>query len=181
MRRLLPLLWTVVCAPIPAFGLAAGCGETVIVRNGAEGGGGSTGTWSQGGSSGALPDAGHDALDEYVDPGCPNQEPPVVDFECDPYKQLSRQCAPGEGCYIFVQYPQEPCGQQVYGSFCQPAGTGRQGDSCNGETDCEAGFVCVVTGSGDQCVRLCPLQGPDGCPPGLVCESIDVESFGGCF
>lgn len=131
--------------------------------------------------SGKPIDAGKDALDEYVDPGCPDVGPPIKDFQCDPYNQGNSGCAFGEGCYIYVQYPDEPCGKETYGAFCMPAGPGGQGDSCNGGQDCGAGFCCVVTGSGTQCVELCPLAGADGCPPGLVCEPIDVEGFGGCL
>jgi hypothetical protein len=50
-----------------------------------------------------------------------------------------------------------------------------------GFQDCGAGFVCVVSGSGNQCIQLCPLTGKDGCAPGLSCEPIDVEGFGGCL
>jgi hypothetical protein len=88
---------------------------------------------------------------------------------------------PGEGRDIVDQYPQEPCGQEVYGSVCQPAGPGMQGADCSGPEDCGAGFSCVVTGSGVQCTQLCELTGPSGCPDGLVCEPIDVEGFGGCL
>ena len=111
----------------------------------------------------------------------PDQPPPIEDFVCDPYAQFNGDCPEGEACYIFVEYPYEPCGQEVYGSFCAPPGGGEQGDICNGGFDCAAGHVCVITGSGTQCVALCPLTGDDGCPPGMVCEPIDVEGFGGCL
>ncbi|MGK3984087.1 hypothetical protein WME99_13675 [Sorangium sp. So ce136] len=141
-----------------------------------------------GGEAGAPPvpngeggvDAGRDPLDEYEDPGCPDVEP-ITDFQCDPYDQSSGFCAPGEGCFIFVQYPNEPCGQEIYGAFCAPAGPGGQGDPCGGGGECGAGFACVVTGSGTQCVELCELSGDDHCSPGLVCEPIDVAGIGGCL
>ena len=60
-------------------------------------------------------------------------------------------------------------------------GTGQQGAGCQGGQACAAGFACVVSGSGDQCVQLCELQGGSSCPPGLVCEPIDVKGFGGCL
>jgi len=167
--------------------LAAGCGDTVLIEPGdGDGRGGSgAGMSTAGGGVGAGnnvgPDAGQDAFDEYVDPGCPDAGPPIEAFECDPYNQLNGDCAPGDGCFIYVQYPEEPCGQEIYGSACVPEGPGKQGDPCNGPQSCSGGFVCVVSGSGTQCVQLCQLSGEDGCPPGLVCESIDVEGFGGCL
>lgn len=174
-RSLLFLL--VLSAPAPTFALAVGCDDTIrVVREDPDGEGGSGGEPWPSGAGGA--DGGKDALEEYVDPGCPDQPPPIEDYQCDPYGQ---DCAPGEACYIYVQYPQEPCGQEIYGAFCAPAGPGAQGDPCYGGQDCQAGLVCVVTGSGNQCVQLCPLTGQDNCPPGLVCEPIDVEGFGGCL
>ena len=118
-------------------------------------------------------------MDDVVDPGCKDKPPPFEDFQCDPETQFG--CAFGEGCYIYVDYPDDPCGQEIYGALCLPAGVGQQGDICFGATDCGPGLSCVVTGSGTQCVTLCPLDGPSICPSGLVCEPIDVDGFGGCL
>ncbi|WP_156338853.1 hypothetical protein [Chondromyces crocatus] len=176
------LLLAAFCAPAPIFGVAVGCGDTIVVDNPGDGGGGGVGAGRADGGQGAgSVDGGGDALQEYVDPGCPDQPPPIVDLQCDPYDQHNGDCAVGEGCFIFVRYPQEACGQEIYGSRCGPAGVAGQGDPCLGSFECQGGFVCVVTGSGNQCVRLCPLVGDDGCPAGLVCEPIDVEGFGGCL
>lgn len=187
MRQRFFLLLAALCLPAPVLGaVSAGCGSTIVEDDpdaSSGGGGGSSHSDGQvptGPGSGGK-DGGKDALPDYTDPGCPDAGPPVSSFECDPYDQANSGCAFGEGCYIYVQYPDEPCGQEVYGSVCLPSGPGQQGDSCNGAQDCGAGFVCVVSGSGTQCVQLCPLKGPDGCPPGLVCEPIDVEGFGGCL
>ncbi|WP_437719190.1 hypothetical protein WMF45_23965 [Sorangium sp. So ce448] len=183
MRRCSSLLLTLLCVPLPGLGLAVGCGQTVIVDDPSADGGG-------GGEAGAPPvttgggggsDPGRDPLEEYEDPGCPDTGPPITDFACDPYDQSSDFCAPGEGCFIYVQYPDEPCGQEIYGAYCAPAGPGRQGDPCSGGSQCGAGFACVVTGSGTQCVELCALSGDDNCDPGFVCEPIDVAGMGGCL
>jgi hypothetical protein len=129
-----------------------------------------------------LPDGGSaDALPDYVDPGCPEVEEPTPVYDCDPYDQGNGDCAPNEGCYIYVQYPSEPCGIEFYGAVCNPAGPGVQGDECWGGQDCGGGFACVISGSGNQCVKLCKLEGSSGCSAGLVCEPIDVEGFGGCL
>jgi hypothetical protein len=182
MANRLCLIAAAVGLLVPVGALAGGCGPSVAVEPPVPDGGG---TGGEGGeftsSTGPVWDAGKDAFDEYVDPGCPSNPPPIQDFECNPYDQLDSGCFPGSGCYIFVSYPNEPCGQEIYGSFCAPGGFGVQGDPCGGGPDCAAGFVCVVTGSGNQCVKLCPLEGNDGCSAGLVCEPIDVEGFGGCL
>lgn len=172
----------------PLGGLAAqGCSSTVTVlppdQQAGEGGTGGFLFLTGGGGTGGFdtPDAGPVPLPDVVDPGCPDQPPPVEDFQCDPYAQFNGDCLDGEACYIFVQYPTEPCGQEVYGAYCFPAGSAGQGEACAGGLDCAAGFACVISGSGNQCVQLCNLVGIDGCPPGLVCEPIDVKGFGGCL
>ncbi len=182
-----PKTYLIVAASmLPAMlaGLAAGCGDVVVIQPGSTTTTGAGGyIFIDAGTGGHKPDAdaAQDAFEEYIDPGCPDAQPPIEDFQCDPYKQGNGDCPPGEACYIFVEYPNEPCAQEIYGAFCYPAGTGPQGAPCSGGLDCAAGHVCVITGSGNQCVQLCNLVGPDGCPPGFVCEPIDVKGFGGCL
>jgi hypothetical protein len=79
-----------------------------------------------------------------------------------------------------VQYPSGPCDFEQYGSVCAPVGSGKQGDQC-GSVNCAAGFVCVITGQGTECVQICELFGKDTCPNGLFCVPIDVEGIGGCY
>lgn len=186
MRRSSLLLLMALSTPLPALALAAGCDSSVQVDDDDGGGGAGAGAGAgstTGTTTGPGQDGGQDALQEFEDPGCPDSGPAPVAFDCDPYNQLNGDCPPGDGCYIFVQYPEpgEICGQEIYGSLCAPSGPGGQGAACNGGFECQGGFVCVVTGAGNQCVQLCPLVGDDGCPPGLVCEPIDVEGFGGCL
>jgi hypothetical protein len=170
-----------------AWAVSSGCGNELVIRERSsdEGGGGSDPGTGGGGveiaamSSGG--DAGPDGFDAWVDPPCEDTPPPIEDFACDPYDQDNGDCLDGEGCFIFVEYPPDVCSQEIFGSVCLPEGPGEQGDSCAGPTDCQGGYVCVVTGSGNQCVEFCNLEGESGCPPGLVCEPIDVEGFGGCL
>ncbi len=132
-----------------------------------------------GGMGGSPPE---DAGIDYTDPGCPDAGPPIAMFTCDPYNQNNGDCGPGEGCYIFSNPPETVCGQEVYGAECAAQGTGHQGAPCgDGQQSCAAGFSCVVSGVGNQCVQLCELQGGTTCPDGLVCEPIDVKGFGGCL
>lgn len=182
MRRIAFLLLAGLTAPLAAILTVSGCGSSVVNIDDDENADGGGDAKNDGKHDGAInQDGGKDAFDEFVDPGCPNAPPPLEDFACNPYSQGNGDCPPGQGCYIYVDYPDEPCGQEVYGAFCIPVGPGGQGDQCFGAQDCGGGFVCVVTGSGTQCVKLCPLKGNDDCPPGLVCEPIDVEGFGGCL
>jgi hypothetical protein len=191
--RLKFLVAAMVSASLPPIFVlsAAACNHRIIVPG--SGGSASTGT---GGSTGSLlttstmgADAGKDAFEEYMDPPCPTHPPPVLDFKCDPYMQVPNCpaddpkgcCMPGQGCYIFVDYPADPCAAETYGAQCIPAGNGGQGAPCMGPEACVAGASCVITGSGDQCVMLCPLIGPSNCPDGTVCEPIDVSGYGGCL
>lgn len=181
--RLFALACAVAVLPTTVGAFFAGCSNNVIVPPGDTGGGGSGGDQptSSSKSTGSGKDAGKDAFPDYTEPVCPTKPPPIQDYQCDPYHQGNGDCASGEGCYIYVQYPSDPCGQETYGALCMMAGSGQQGDPCQGAQSCGAGLACVVTGSGTQCVQLCPLTGPSGCMSGLVCEPIDVEGFGGCL
>lgn len=186
MRKPFLLLLAGLSLPLLLTGIAAsGCGSTIVETNPDEVDGGGGADAKQDAKPDAIgSDAKSDVIDalpDYEDPGCPDAGPPITDFMCNPYEQFNGDCPPGEGCYIYVQYPSEPCGQEIYGAACAAAGPGQQGDPCGGGQDCGAGFVCVVSGSGVQCVKLCNLKGDDGCPAGLVCEPIDVEGFGGCL
>jgi hypothetical protein len=117
----------------------------------------------------------------FEEPGCPPVEmrPPTI--ECDPLGAVSG-CAVGESCFPFVDYPSGPCDVERFGTFCVLAGSGTQGESCAREP-CAADHLCVSTGRGTQCARLCSLQAgaPDVCAPGLLCLPIDIEGFGGCL
>jgi hypothetical protein len=182
--------------------IAAGCGGSIgDVTDDVDASGGTGGSIIVGGSGGSagtggkpVKDSGSDAKDagkdaksdakdatgDYVeDLNCPDVEPPPPTRECDPFSTPSG-CPAGDGCYPFVDYPTGPCDKEEYGTVCYPPGYGQQGEPCGGGL-CASGFVCVITGQGNQCVELCPLTGQDDCPAGLVCVPIDVEGFGGCF
>ena len=118
--------------------------------------------------------------DRYVEPECPDAAPPPQIRECEPFENPTG-CGPGEGCYPFVDYPTEPCEQKRYGTYCAYAGTGTQGDACGQGTFCAANHVCVISDLGTHCVQMCPLEGDDGCPEGLICGYVDVEGIGGCI
>lgn len=128
----------------------------------------------------AAKDSGKDAKDalpDYVDPGCPDAGPPIMQYQCDPYS--TGICPDDMTCYPFVEYPSEPCGQEIYGAQCVFAGTGGQGEPCDG--GCKAGHVCVISGQGTQCILMCDLKDPNPCLDGLICVPVDIPGLGGCI
>lgn len=127
---------------------------------------------------GAVTSGGGELPSGYHEEPCPIAVP-IESFACDPWDE--RSCAAGEACQPYAIYPAERCEEEIYGATCVPAGEGGQGVECWGPSDCLPGFVCAVTGAGDQCVQLCPLVGAHPCPEGLVCEPLDVQGFGGCL
>lgn len=124
-------------------------------------------------------DAGKDAdPNEYTEPECPDRPPPEEQYECDPIQQQG--CEPGDQCAPFVQYPGDTCEAETYGAFCVPAGTYTQGEACESQLDCAAGYICLITGAGTACGQACDLAAPSGCDNGLICVSTDVSGIGAC-
>lgn len=118
----------------------------------------------------------------FEEPGCPPITAPPPDLNaCNPLATPSG-CAEGEACFPFVSYPSGPCEVELFGSVCRLAGSGTQGQSCAND-GCAADHVCVSTGRGTQCTRLCRLgEGTQNvCDPGLLCLPIDIEGYGGCL
>ena len=117
----------------------------------------------------------------FSPPSCPPATSPPPSVECDPLAEDSG-CAAGQSCFPFVDYPTSPCEVELYGARCAPSGFGVQGDSCT-DSLCAADHICVSTGRGTLCARLCGLSAaaPEVCDPGLLCLPIDIEGFGGCL
>lgn len=122
-------------------------------------------------------------VDELGDPfeeqACPNDVQRVHVSDCDPLGEQT-QCADGEGCYPYVEYPSSRCEPETFGTRCDMAGTSTQGQPCAGER-CAHGFLCVVTGRGTECAQLCRMPGPNTCPAGFICGSLDIDGFGVCI
>ncbi len=117
----------------------------------------------------------------FEEPGCPPVAPQPAINECDPLAPVSG-CPEGEACFPYVDYPAGPCDVERYGAVCRPEGPGTQGESCAGQS-CAADYLCISTGRGTQCARLCGLSpdAPNVCAPGLLCLPVDIEGFGGCL
>lgn len=140
---------------------------------------GSAGTDSGRPDGGRRPDSGKpDARNDYVDPECGDIPPPLELYDCDPFAQTG--CESGEACSPFVEYPSDPCSSETYGAFCVPAGTLTQGESCDSQLDCAAGYLCLITGAGTTCGRVCEINA-DTCTDGLICVSTDVSGIGACY
>jgi hypothetical protein len=117
----------------------------------------------------------------FEGPGCPPASTTPGIRQCEPLATPTG-CPDGQSCFPFVDYPRGPCDVERFGTLCRPAGVGTQGDPC-GDQACAADHICVSTGRGTQCVRLCSF-GDDAnsvCDPGLLCLPIDIEGFGGCL
>ncbi len=180
-----------------AFGFAFGCGGSVEhgdpVSTAGRGQGGKSssraGASSTSGRAGSGGSAGTDTLPDggLIDPdpiesGCPTEELPPPVLECDPF--MAGACGPGAGCYPYVDHPQgSGCGEQHFGTKCEPAGQIAQGMMC-GQDDgewCAPGLVCVVgQRAGKRCAALCKLGVANQCTGGLLCGDLDVAGFGVC-
>ncbi|MEO7095784.1 MAG: hypothetical protein ABI175_21170, partial [Polyangiales bacterium] len=114
------------------------------------------------------------------DPGCPDAPMPPPDFSCDPYEVPSRTCPKGDACYPYVMPSTGPCDPEQYAAECFPEGSGTQGAPCDGGA-CAAGFVCVVSGAGNQCGAICHVGTPGACEDGYVCSPVDVPGIGVCL
>jgi hypothetical protein len=154
--------------------------EDVSETGGADGSGGfaTGGTAGSGGSEASGGSGG-----TYVEPECPDEEPPPVDSECDAFAAVSG-CTEGLGCYPYLAYPYgEGCGHAQFGTRCVPASTGVQGDFCGESLGyCAPGYMCVVGAAGGRrCGQICEPVADHGCPPGLICGETDIAGFGVCF
>lgn len=108
-------------------------------------------------------------------------EPPVI--ECDALAEpASSGCGLHAACTPYVINAPVDCGQPSYGTACFPAGTGQQGSACGSTFGCRPGFMCVVSGAGRQCTKICEPESIGSCEDGLVCLPIDnLPGFGGCL
>jgi hypothetical protein len=116
--------------------------------------------------------------DHFEEESCPDV-PRLHRPLCDPLAEQN-ECAEGQGCYPYVEYPTSRCEPETFGTRCDTAGVGVQGHACAGER-CAPGFLCVVTGRGTECAHLCRMPGPNTCPDGFICGSLDIDGYGVCI
>jgi hypothetical protein len=144
---------------------------------------------------GQLLDAGPDAARRRDGGGAPTfdaegtDDPPVVIDEicvdvtrlppsliCDPFTPLS--CPAGRGCYAVPPRAGGPCQPGTYGTICAAEGRGVQGSPCNDTTECVGSHVCVKSGLGNHCAKLCKVSEPGSCADGRVCRLLDLSGSG---
>lgn len=114
----------------------------------------------------------------YYEDACPDAPLPPPAIACDPFDQSSGQCAPNFACYPYPPQGNDPCHPGSYGTRCALSGVGKQGSPCSDGSQCMAGFICVKTGSGDQCAKLCRTDLFGQCDVGRVCRLVDVTGSG---
>jgi hypothetical protein len=167
--------------------LLTACGGVAISANGdADGGrhrdGGRDAVTDRTVDRGMPPDAKDGSVlpPPYPEDACPNLPPPDPIIHCDPLRSRDT-CPPGQACYPFPPEGNDRCHPGPYTTDCAEEGSGEQGTPCGGTQSCSGGFVCVVSGSGDQCVLLCDVGDFNSCKDGLVCQPLDVVGYGGCL
>jgi len=125
-------------------------------------------------------DATSDSFPVYPEDACgdaPLEMPPI---ECDPFAAIP--CTMGRACYPIPPHGTDSCHPGRYGTRCLREGAGTQGTPCSDGSECRGGFLCVKTGAGDMCVKLCRLNEFGSCIDGRVCREVDVSGsgWGGC-
>jgi hypothetical protein len=127
------------------------------------------------------PDAGPDAFHVYEEDACADAPLEVPPLECDPF--TAGTCPiNGWACYPVPPHGTDPCHPGRYGTRCLPEGGGSQGTPCSDGSECKGGYLCVKTGAGDMCVKLCKLGQLGSCTNGRICREVDVtgSGWGGC-
>ena len=151
------------------------------------------------GCGGSLIDGGADAGQrrDGASPGTPGtsdrrdaaEEPPVFiddicidagrlppSLICDPFAPSS--CPAGKGCYAVPPRAAGPCQPGRYATICAEEGSGVHGSHCNDTTECRGSFVCVKSGIGNHCAKLCKVSEFDSCAEGRVCRVLDLSGSG---
>jgi hypothetical protein len=176
VARALPI-WMALCA----------CGGSIVDPSlTADGGrrrdGGRGGSDRDSGINPPPPDdaSPNDDFPVFREDACPDVFSPPPMIECDPFVQST--CPLGLACYPIPPRASDNCHPGRYSTICLQGGTGTQGAPCGDGTDCAGGFICVKSGQGDQCVKLCKTDEFNSCTDGRVCREVDVtgSGWGGC-
>jgi len=152
-------------------GVLAGCGGA-LVEPGADGGRRRDG----GGSSGSADSAEPDDPPVFIDDVCVDASRMPPSLQCDPFAPVP--CPPGKGCYAVPPRAGGPCQPGTYATICAQEGKGTQGSPCNDTTECAGSFVCVKSGLGNHCAKLCKVSELGSCLDGRVCRVLDLSGSG---
>ena len=130
------------------------------------------------GASDAAADA--DGPPVFIDDICIDAARPPPSLVCDPFAPLP--CPAGRGCYAVPPRASGSCQPGTYGTICATEGKGQQGSPCNDTTECIGSHVCVKSGLGNHCAKLCRVSELGSCAEGRVCRVLDLSGsgWGGC-
>jgi hypothetical protein len=133
-------------------------------------------------SGAGTPEAGpaDDGPPVFIEDACmdtPRLPPSLV---CDPFAAVP--CPAGKGCYAVPPRATGICEPGTYGTICATEGKGTQGSPCNDTTECVGSHVCVKSGLGNHCAKLCKVSEFGSCSDGRVCRVLDLSGsgWGGC-
>lgn len=133
-------------------------------RDGTHGGGAADAPWSP------------EDVPIFIDDVCADTVKNPPSLACDPF--AIAPCTAGKGCYAVPPRPSGPCQPGSYGTICATAGKGGQGDPCSDTTECLGSFVCVKSGIGNHCAKLCKVSALGTCADGRVCRVLDLSGSG---
>ena len=133
------------------------------------------------GGAGSLDAAdGVDGPPIVIDDHCIDAAKMPPSLACDPFMPAS--CPAGKGCYAIPPRASGACQPGSYGTICATAGSGTQGSPCGDTTECQTAHVCVKSGLGNHCSKLCKVNEVDSCSDGRICRVLDLpgSGWGGC-
>jgi hypothetical protein len=131
--------------------------------------------------NGSSSDAGDiDDAPVFIEETCIDVTRMPPSLVCDPFTPGS--CSAGKGCYAVPPRASSSCQPGTYGTICAAEGRGIQGSPCNDTTECVGGHVCVKSGLGNHCAKLCKVTELGSCPDGRICRVLDLSGsgWGGC-
>jgi hypothetical protein len=177
--RTISFLWVALVGSLACGGTLADPSQTADAGRRRDGGRDAASDQTSEASPG-LPDAESDVFEVYAEDACSDAPLEVPPLECDPF--AAKPCTMGRACYPIPPHGTDSCHPGRYGTKCLPEGPGTQGSPCSDGSECRGGYLCVKTGAGDMCVKLCKLSQLGSCTDGRVCREVDVtgSGWGGC-
>jgi hypothetical protein len=154
--------------------MLASCGGSLVDPNA------DAGRRKDGGSGSGDAASDTDGPPVFIDEICVDAARLPPSIVCDPFAPAS--CPPGKGCYAVPPRGSGFCQPGTYGTLCAAEGSGAQGEPCNDTTECLSSHVCVKSGLGNHCAKLCKVSDLGSCADGRICRVLDLSGsgWGGC-